>query len=256
MNKVIERSLSKIPEVTFGFWIIKVLATTLGETGGDAVTMTLGWGYLLGTALFATIFIIAVAAQIAAKQFHPFLYWAVIVATTTAGTTLADFFDRSLGVGYVGGSSILFVLLVAALGLWHRFLGSVSVDSVTSPRAEVFYWATIMFSQTLGTALGDWMADDTALGYEGGALVFALALAVVAAAYFYTAVSRTLLFWAAFILTRPLGATVGDLLDKPVTEGGLALGRFSASAVLTVLIVAGILFFPQRAGSHPGQRPR
>lgn len=256
MNKVIERSLSKVPEVSFGFWIIKILATTLGETGGDAVTMTLGWGYLLGTALFATVFIVAVAAQIAAKQFHPFLYWAVIVATTTAGTTLADFFDRSLGVGYVGGSSILFVLLVATLGLWHRSLGSVSVDSITSPRAEVFYWATIMFSQTLGTALGDWMADDTGLGYEGGALVFAAALAVVAALYFYTAVSRTLLFWAAFILTRPLGATVGDLLDKPVAAGGLALGRFSASAVLTVLIIAGILFFPQRAGSHPGQRQR
>ena len=256
MNRVAERSLSKVPEVTFGFWIIKILATTLGETGGDAVTMTLGWGYLLGTALFATIFVAAVAAQIAARRFRPFLYWAVIVATTTAGTTLADLFDRSLGVGYVGGSSILFVLLMATLGLWHRSLGSVSVDSITSPRAEVFYWATIMFSQTLGTALGDWMADDTGLGYEGGALVFALALAVVAALYFYTAASRTLLFWAAFILTRPLGATVGDLLDKPVAEGGLALGRFSASAALTVLIVAGILFFPQQAGSHPGQRPR
>ncbi len=256
MNRIAERSLSKVPEVTFGFWIIKILATTLGETGGDAVTMTLGWGYLLGTALFATIFIVAVAAQIAAKRFHPFLYWAVIVATTTADTTLADFFDRSLGVGYVGGSSILFVLLMATLGLWHRSLGSVSVDSVTSPKAEVFYWATIMFSQTLGTALGDWMADDTGLGYEGGALVFAAALAVVAVLCFYTAVSRTLLFWAAFILTRPLGATVGDLLDKPVAGGGLALGRFSASTVLTALIVAGILFFPQRAGSHPGQRPR
>ena len=256
MNRVAERSLSKVPEVTFGFWIIKILATTLGETGGDAVTMTLGWGYLLGTALFATIFVAAVAAQIAARRFRPFLYWAVIVATTTAGTTLADLFDRSLGVGYVGGSSILFVLLMATLGLWHRSLGSVSVDSITSPRAEMFYWATIMFSQTLGTALGDWMADDTGLGYEGGALVFALALAVVAALYFYTAASRTLLFWAAFILTRPLGATVGDLLDKPVAEGGLALGRFSASAALTVLIVAGILFFPQQAGSHPGQRPR
>lgn len=254
MSSTIERSMSKVPAVTFGFWITKILATTLGETGGDAVTMTLGWGYLLGTALFATVFVVAVAAQIAAKRFHPFLYWAVIVATTTAGTTLADFFDRSLGVGYVGGSSILFVLLIAALGLWHRSLGSVSVDSVTSPKAEAFYWATIMFSQTLGTALGDWMADDTGLGYEGGALVFALALAVVAAAYFYTAASRTLLFWAAFILTRPLGATVGDLLDKPVADGGLALGRFSASAVLIAFIVACILFFPQKAGNHPGQQ--
>ncbi len=256
MSSTVERSLSKVPAVTLGFWIIKILATTLGETGGDAVTMTLGLGYLVGTVIFAAVFAAAVAAQIAAKRFHPFLYWAVIVATTTAGTTLADFFDRSLGVGYVGGSSILFVLLMATLWLWHRSLGSVSVDSVTTPKAEAFYWATIMFSQTLGTALGDWMADDTGLGlgYEGGALVFALALAVVAAAYFYTGVSRTLLFWAAFILTRPLGATVGDLLDKPVANGGLALGRFSASAVLTVLIVAGILFFPQRAGSHPGQR--
>ncbi len=254
MSSIAERSLSKVPAVTLGFWITKIFATTLGETGGDAVTMTLDWGYLLGTALFATIFVIAVAFQIAAKRFHPFLYWAVIVATTTAGTTLADFFDRSLGIGYVGGSSILFVLLMATLGLWHWSLGSVSVDSVVSREAEAFYWATIMFSQTLGTALGDWMADTTGLGYEGGALVFALALAAVAAAYFYMAVSRTLLFWAAFILTRPLGATVGDLLDKPVANGGLALGRFSASAVLTVLIVACILFFPQRAGSHPGQQ--
>ena len=254
MSSTIERSLSKVPAVTLGFWIIKIFATTLGETGGDAVTMTLGWGYLLGTTLFAAIFVVAVAAQIAAKRFHPFLYWAVIVATTTAGTTLADFFDRSLGIGYIGGSSILFVLLMATLWLWHRSLGSVSVDSITSRTAEAFYWATIMFSQTLGTALGDWMADTTGLGYEGGALVFALALAAVAAAYFYTSVSRTVLFWAAFILTRPLGATVGDLLDKPVADGGLALGRFSASAVLTVLILACILFFPQRAGSHPGQQ--
>ncbi len=252
MNRIAEPGLSKVPEVTLGFWIIKVLATTLGETGGDAVTMTLGLGYLVGTVIFAAIFVVAVAAQIGARRFHPFLYWAVIVATTTAGTTLADFFDRSLGVGYVGGSSILFVLLMATLGLWHRSLGSVAVASVTSPKAEMFYWATIMFSQTLGTALGDWTADTTGLGYEGGALVFAAALAAVAAAYFYTGASRTLLFWAAFILTRPLGATVGDLLDKPVADGGLALGRFSASAVLTVLIVACILFFPQRAGNHPG----
>ena len=256
LSSIAERSVSKVPAVTLGFWIIKVFATTLGETGGDAVTMTLDWGYLLGTALFAAIFVVAVAAQIRARRFHPFLYWAVIVATTTAGTTLADFFDRSLGIGYAGGASVLFVLLLATLGLWHRSLGSVSVDSVTSPKSEAFYWATIMFSQTLGTALGDWMADDTGLGYEGGALVFALALAVVAAAYFCTAVSRTLLFWAAFILTRPLGATVGDLLDKPVANGGLALGRFSASAVLAVLIVACILLFPQRAGSHPGQQER
>ncbi len=256
MSDIAERSIGKVPAVTLGFWIIKVFATTLGETGGDAVTMTLGWGYLLGTALFAAVFVAAVAVQIRARRFHPFLYWAVIVATTTAGTTLADFFDRSLGVGYAGGSSMLFALLMATLWLWHRSLGSVSVDSVTSPKAEAFYWTTIMFSQTLGTALGDWIADDTGLGYEGGALVFALALAAVAAAYFYTSTSRTLLFWAAFILTRPLGATVGDFLDKPVADGGLALGRFSASAALTVLIVACILFLPQRAGGHPGQQER
>ena len=255
MSGVAERGLSKVPAVTLGFWITKVFATTLGETGGDAVTMTLGLGYLLGTAIFATVLVAAVAFQIAAKRFHPFLYWAVVVATTTAGTTLADFFDRSLGVGYAGGSSILFVLLMATLALWHWSLGSVSADSITSPRAEAFYWATIMFSQTLGTALGDWMAD-TGLGYGGGALAFGAALAAVAGAYLYTGMSRTLLFWAAFILTRPLGATVGDFLDKPVANGGLALGRFSASAVLTVLIVACILLFPQRAGGHPGRQER
>jgi uncharacterized membrane-anchored protein len=248
-------ALSKVPEVTLGFWVIKIAATTLGETGGDAVTMTLGLGYLVGTAIFATLLAAAVSAQVAARRFHPFLYWFVIVATTTAGTTLADFCDRSLGIGYAGGSSILFALMLASLGLWYWSLGSVSVDTVTEPKAEIFYWATIMFSQTLGTALGDWMADTTGLGYEGGAVVFAAALAVVAALYFRTNVSRTLLFWAAFILTRPLGATVGDFLDKPVTHGGLALGRFSASAVLAAFIIACILVLPQRAGSHPARRP-
>lgn len=253
MRTIAERSLGKVPEVTFGFWVIKVLATTLGETAGDAVTMTLNLGYLIGTALFAAIFVAAVTAQIKATRFHPFLYWAVIIATTTAGTTLADFFDRSLGIGYVGGSSILFALLLATFGLWHRSLGSVSIATVTTPKAEAFYWATIMFSQTLGTAFGDWMADSTGLGYEGGALVFAAALAVVTGLYFLTNVSRTLLFWAAFILTRPLGATVGDLLDKPLADGGLALGRFSASAVLAVAIVACVLLIPQRPGNHPGE---
>jgi uncharacterized membrane-anchored protein len=238
---------SKVPEVTLGFWIIKIAATTLGETGGDAVTMTLGLGYLIGTAIFATIFVVAVSAQVAARRFHPFLYWFVIVATTTAGTTLADFFDRSLGIGYAGGASLLFILLMATLGLWHWSLGSVSVETITAPKAEMFYWATIMFSQTLGTALGDWMADTTGLGYEGGALVFAAALVIVAVLYFRTNVSGTLLFWSAFIRTRPLGATVGDLLDKPVANGGLALGRFSASAVLAAFIVACILILPQRA---------
>ncbi len=256
MREQVKQAISKVPEVTLGFWVIKILATTLGETGGDAVTMTLGWGYLLGTALFATILVVAVAAQIAAKRFHPFLYWAVIVATTTAGTTLADFFDRSLGIGYFGGSSALLLLLLATLGLWHRTLGSVSVDTVTTPRAEMFYWATIMFSQTLGTALGDFLADTGGLGYGGGALVFGAALAVVAGLYFYTGASRTLLFWAAFILTRPLGATVGDFLDKPLADGGLALGRFAASAVLAAVMIGLILLLPQRAGSHPGQPSR
>ncbi len=251
MDQTLKQAISKVPEVTLGFWIIKVIATTLGETGGDAVTMTLGLGYLAGTAIFAALFAVAVAAQIRARRFHPFLYWAVVVATTTAGTTLADFFDRSLGIGYVGGSSVLFALLLATLGLWHRTLGSVSVDSVTTPRAEMFYWATIMFSQTLGTALGDFLADTGGLGYGGGALVFGAALAVVALLYFYTSLSRTLLFWAAFILTRPLGATVGDFLDKPLASGGLNLGRFAASAVLAAAMVGLVLLLPQRAGRHP-----
>jgi len=252
MDQTTRQAISKVPAVTLGFWVIKVIATTLGETGGDAVTMTLGLGYLIGTAIFATLFVVAVAAQIAAKRFHPFLYWAVIVATTTAGTTLADFFDRSLGIGYVGGSLSLLALLLTTLWLWHRTLGSVSVDSVTTPRAEMFYWATIMFSQTLGTALGDFLADTGGLGYSGGALVFGAALAVVAGLYFFTSLSRTALFWAAFILTRPLGATVGDFLDKPLANGGLALGRFAASAVLLALMLGLILFLPQRAGKHPG----
>ncbi len=247
MNRVV----SKVPEVTLAFWLIKIAATTLGETAGDAVTMTLKLGYLIGTIIFAALFIGGVAAQISARRFHPFLYWAVIVATTTAGTTLADFFDRSLGIGYVGGSTTLFLLLIATLVLWYRTLGTVSVDSVTTKPAEMFYWATIMFSQTLGTALGDFLADTGGLGYEGGAIVFAAGLAVVAGLYYFTAASRTVLFWAAFILTRPLGATVGDLLDKPLANGGLALGRFDASAVLLVLMVAAILVFPQRAGRYP-----
>jgi uncharacterized membrane-anchored protein len=256
MNKIAEGALSKVPAVTLGFWIIKIAATTLGETGGDAVTMTLGLGYLIGTAIFAMLLVIAVAAQIRARRFHPFLYWAVIVATTTAGTTLADFCDRSLGIGYVGGSSILFALLMTTLGIWYWSLGAIAIDHITLPKVEIFYWATIMFSQTLGTALGDFLADTTGLGYEGGALVFGAALAVVAALYFYTGVSRTALFWAAFILTRPLGATVGDFLDKPLNHGGLALGRFDASAVLAVAIIAGILLIPQRAGLHPAYAKR
>ena len=244
-------SVAKVPEVTLAFWIVKILATTLGETGGDAVTMSMHLGYLVGTAIFAAIFIAAVAAQIAAKRFHPFLYWFVIVATTTAGTTLADFVDRSLGIGYLGGSTLLAALLSLSLFLWYRTLGTVSVESITSHKAEAFYWATIMFSQTLGTALGDWMADSTGLGYSGGAVVFAFGLTVTAALYYWTSVSRTTLFWAAFILTRPLGATVGDFLDKPLDHGGLALSRYTASIVLAVLIIGLIAVLPQRAGKHP-----
>jgi uncharacterized membrane-anchored protein len=246
-----ENGMSKVPAVTLGFWIIKLIATTLGETGGDAVSMTLDWGYALSSTLFIAIFVLAVAAQISAKSFHPFLYWLVIIATTTAGTTMADFADRSLDIGYPGGSLILFALLTASLGVWYWRAGSIAVDTVASPRIEMFYWIAILFSQTLGTALGDWMADSNDLGYERGAMVFVAGLIVVAAAYFYTRVSRTLLFWSAFILTRPLGATLGDWLDKPAANGGLAFGRFYASAVLAAFIVAFILLLPQRAGRHP-----
>jgi uncharacterized membrane-anchored protein len=245
-------ALSKVPEVTLGFWLIKILATTLGETGGDAVSMSMNLGYAVGSIIFIGIFVVAVIAQVVAKAFHPFLYWTVIVATTTAGTTMADFADRSLGIGYPGGALVLFVLLMATLGAWYRSAGSISVDTVTSPKVEMFYWVAILFSQTLGTALGDWMADTNGLGYEGGALVFAVALAAIAGAYFYTNVSRTLLFWSAFILTRPLGATLGDFLDKPVEDGGLAFSRFYASAILAAIIVACIVLLPQRAGRHPG----
>jgi uncharacterized membrane-anchored protein len=247
----LENGKSKVPEVTLTFWAIKIVATTLGETGGDAVSMTLNWGYAVSSALFVGIFMVAVAAQIGARSFHPFLYWAVIIATTTAGTTMADLADRSLGIGYPGGSLILFALLIATLAIWYWRAGSISVDTVASPRIEMFYWTAILFSQTLGTALGDWMADSNGLGYERGALVFAVGLIVVAAAYFYTKVSRTLLFWSAFILTRPLGATLGDLLDKPVANGGLAFGRFYASAILAAVILGCILLLPQRAGKRP-----
>jgi uncharacterized membrane-anchored protein len=244
---------SKVPEVTLTFWVIKIAATTLGETGGDSVTMTLDWGYLTGTAIFLSLLVVLVILQIAAKKFHAFLYWATIVASTTAGTTMADFADRSLGIGYSGGSLVLFLCMLAVLGSWYRSLGSISVETVNTPKVEGFYWLAITFSQTLGTALGDWMADSTGLGYEGGALVFAAGLVVPASAYFWTNVSRVLLFWAAFILTRPLGATVGDFLDKPRNHGGLALSRPLASAVIAVLILAALLLLPQRAGAHPSK---
>jgi uncharacterized membrane-anchored protein len=241
-----EAVLSKVPEVTLVFWIIKILATTLGETGGDTVSMSMNLGYLVGTGIFAVLFLVAVAAQVSAKKFYSFLYWTTIVATTTVGTTLADFADRSLGIGYAGGTAILLTLLLASLFIWHRTLGSVAVDTVSSPKSEMFYWVTIMFSQTLGTALGDWTADTEGLGYGGGVIVFGTLLGIIAAAYFWTKISHTMLFWAAFILTRPLGAVVGDLLDKPINQGGLALSRYSASAALVVLMVSFILIFPNR----------
>jgi uncharacterized membrane-anchored protein len=244
---------SKVPEVTLLFWVIKIAATTLGETGGDTVTMTLNWGYFAGTAIFFALLVVLVTWQIRAAKFHPFLYWATIVASTTAGTTMADFADRSLGIGYTGGSLLLLACLVATLAVWYWTLGSISVATVTTPKVEIFYWTAITFSQTLGTALGDWTADDTGLGYDGGALLFGAMLALLAAAYFWTNISRVGLFWAAFILTRPLGATVGDFLDKPVSDGGLALSRPIASALIAVFIVACLVLFPQRAGEHPGK---
>lgn len=257
-------ALTKVPAVTLGFWIIKILATTLGETGGDSVTMS--WlgettpdaaessvsGYLIGTAIFGAILLGLVWAQIRARIFHPWLYWATIVASTTAGTTLADFATRSLGIGYPGGSLLLLACVLLSLFAWHRSLGSVSVNSVSGPKAETYYWITITFSQTLGTALGDWIAD-AGLGYSGGAVVFGAALVITAALYFWTRVSHVLLFWAAFILTRPLGATVGDFLDKPLAKGGLDLSRPLASAVLAVAIVVLILVIPQRAGARPAE---
>jgi uncharacterized membrane-anchored protein len=244
---------SKVPEVTLIFWFIKILATTLGETGGDAVSMSMNLGYALSSFIFIGIFVIAVIAQISAKSFRPLLYWIVVIATTTAGTTMADFADRSLGIGYPGGASLLFLLLIASLSFWYWSQGTISVNTITNPRVETFYWISILFSQTLGTALGDWMADTNELGYEAGALVFSAGLVAIAAAYFWTNVSRTLLFWAAFILTRPLGATLGDLLDKPRQEGGLAFSRYYASAILAAAILACIAFLPQRAASHAGE---
>lgn len=259
----VRETLSKVPAVTLAFWIIKILATTLGETGGDTVTMTwLGettpeasasaWhpGYLIGTAIFGLVLVALVWVQIRARRFNPWLYWATIIASTTAGTTLADFATRSLGIGYPGGSLLLLACVLASLFVWYRALGTVDVNSVSGPREETFYWITITFSQTLGTALGDWIAD-AGLGYSGGALVFGAALAILAALYFATSLSRVALFWAAFILTRPLGATVGDFLDKPLEKGGLALSRPLASVALTVLIAACILLLPQRPGRHP-----
>src|SRR5437868_5948719 len=260
MNDATKHALTKVPAVTLGFWVTKILATTLGETGGDTVTMT--WlgettphpmpnGYLIGTAIFGVLLIVLVFAQIRARAFNPWLYWATIVASTTCGTTLADFADRSLGIGYVGGSLLLLACVLGSLFAWHQTVGTVDVNTVTGPRQETFYWVTITFSQTLGTALGDWAADG-GLGYSGGALVFGAGLLVLAALYYLTRVSRVFLFWAAFILTRPLGATIGDFFDKPIAKGGLDISRPMASLALAGVIVALIVILPQRPGRHPG----
>ena len=246
-----DNTASKVAAVTLGFWVIKILATTLGETGGDSVTMTMNLGYLVGSAIFLSVLVVMVILQVRARRFHPFLYWGTIVASTTAGTTMADFADRSLGIGYPGGSLLLLACVVATLALWRITQGTTAVESVRTPKVEVFYWATITFSQTLGTALGDWAAD-AGLGYGGGALVFAAALVLVAAAYYLTRLSRVWLFWLAFILTRPLGATLGDFFDKPIAQGGLDISRPLASAILAVAIVILILILPQRAAEHPG----
>jgi len=259
MNDATYNAVSKVPQVTLIFWIIKILATTLGETGGDAVTMSwlgettaeaTGTGYLIGTAIFGTIFIVAVLIQIKAEKFHPFLYWFTIVATTTVGTTLADFLTRTVGIGYTGGSAILLICVTASLLIWKWSTGSISIETVNTPKVEIFYWVTIMFSQTLGTALGDWVAENDALGYLGAAAIFGSILLVLALLYFFTSVSRVLLFWIAFITTRPLGAVVGDFLDKPMEQGGLELSRLVATIALLVLIVAMIFIFPQKAAEE------
>ena len=258
MDKKRSELVAKVPQVTLVFWIVKILATTLGETGGDAVTMSWlgettaaakGTGYLVGTAIFGVIFVAAVLVQIKAKKFHPFLYWLTIVATTTVGTTLADYCTRSLGIGYTGGSTILLILVIASLLAWRWSTGSISVETVNTPKVEIFYWVTIMFSQTLGTALGDWVADTNQMGYLGAAAVFGGLLLLTALLYYFTSISRAILFWAAFILTRPLGAVVGDFLDKPHAQGGLALSRYTASLALLVVIIALILIFPQKPAS-------
>jgi len=246
MNKQFNDALIKVPQLTIGFWIIKILATTLGETGGDAVSMSMNLGYLVGTVIFMSFFIAAVIMQVKSTKFSPFIYWITIIASTTVGTTLADFADRSLGIGYLGGSTLLATLLIITLAIWYRTIGSISVSSIDNPKAESFYWLTIMFSQTLGTALGDWTADTAGLGYIGAAYIFSTGLVVVLFLYLFTKVSRTVLFWLAFVLTRPLGAVVGDFLDKPVAHGGLELSRYSATATLLFVIIVLIILLPQR----------
>ena len=250
VKNTVNQTLSKVPEVTLIFWVIKVAATTLGETGGDAVSMSMNLGYLEATAIFAAIFAVAVIAQIRARAFHPFLYWTTIIATTTVGTTLADFADRSLGIGYAGGTSLLFALLMASLAVWYKSLSSVSVDTVSSPKAEMFYWITIMFSQTLGTALGDFLSDSSGLGFKGGAFLIGGLLSLVVLAYYLTPLNRVFLFWVAFVLTRPFGATFGDLLTKPTQKGGLNLGTAGSSAVLAAILI-GFVIYTSRTVKQP-----
>jgi uncharacterized membrane-anchored protein len=251
LNSADETAQVKVPEVTLGFWIIKVAATTLGETAGDAVSMSMGLGYLVSTGIFAVFLTAAVVAQIRAERFNPWIYWTAIIATTTVGTTLADFADRSLGIGYPGGSLILLTLLLGTLFAWHRALGTISISSISSAQSEFFYWTTITFSQTLGTALGDWTADTAGLGYSGGIAIFVALLAIVALAYRFSRISHTTLFWIAFVLTRPLGAVLGDFLDKPMGDGGLELSRVGASAVLALFIFGCVAIFPQRTAGNP-----
>lgn len=252
MNTFVKQSLSKVPEVTLIFWIVKIAATTLGETAGDAVSMSMNLGYLIGTAIFAAAFIIAVLSQIKSSQYHPAIYWTTIIASTTVGTTLADYADRSLGIGYSGGVTLLTGLLMLSLFTWYKTLGSISTDNISTPREETFYWCTIMFSQTLGTALGDWTADTAGLGYGIGIIIFAALILTVIVLNFWTSISKAILFWAAFILTRPLGAVLGDFLDKPIASGGLELSRYSASAALIGFIILCLIVFPQRAGQSFG----
>ncbi len=252
MNTFVKQSLSKVPEVTLVFWIVKIAATTLGETAGDAVSMSMNLGYLIGTAIFAAAFIIAVISQIKSKQYHPAIYWTTIIASTTVGTTLADYADRSLGVGYSGGVTLLTSLLMLSLFTWYKTLGSISTDTINTPKEEMFYWVTIMFSQTLGTALGDWTADTAGLGYGLGIVIFTVLILIVVVLNYRTKISKAILFWAAFILTRPLGAVVGDFLDKPIASGGLALSRYSASAALIGFIILCLIIFPQKAGKSSG----
>ncbi|WP_043975141.1 MULTISPECIES: COG4705 family protein [Acinetobacter] len=248
-KNTLSQTFSKVPEVTLIFWIIKIAATTLGETAGDALSMSLNFGYILSTCIFSIIFIGFVALQMKARQYKPFLYWATIISTTTLGTTIADFVDRSLGIGYFGGSTLLLILLLASLAVWYQSCGNIAVNSVQSTKSEAFYWITIMFSQTLGTALGDWTADTQGLGYTASALIFGSLLLMLAAFYYWTQISRTLLFWSAFVLTRPLGAVLGDFLDKPLDHGGLDLSRFGASFVLLAFIVMCLMFFKSKPAS-------